>query len=332
MKKYNIAIVGATGLVGETFLKVLDEYDLPINNLYLYASSRSKGKKITFRNKEYTVIELNEENIIKDIDIALFSAGGETSKNFAPLFAKNNTVVIDNSSYFRMHEDVKLIVPEANKEIITKEDKIIANPNCSTIQVIPVLKVLDDHFNIKRIIYSSYQAVSGAGMKGINDYLNNMKEIDSTHFPYNIFNNVLPHIDSFLDNGYTKEEIKMINETNKILNKNIDITATCVRIPVLNSHSVSVNVEFENDFELEKVFEILKNSENIVLYDDVKNNIYPMPLIANGKDSVFVGRIRRDFSKKNSLNFFVVADNIRKGAASNAVQIAKYMIDKGILL
>lgn len=331
MKKYNVAVVGATGLVGQTFLKVLAEYDFPINKLYLYASKRSKGRKIVYRDKEYEVIELTVENIKDDIDIALFSAGGSTSGEFAREFNKKGAVVIDNSSYFRMDKDVPLIVPETNAHILTKNDKLISNPNCSTIQVIPVLDALNQKYKIKRIIYSTYQAVSGAGAKAINDYNNNLKGEKATYLAYDILNNVIPQIDDFLDNNYTKEEMKMVNETNKILNGNFNITATCVRVPVLNSHSISVNVEFENDFDLDEVISILEKKDGVVVLNNNKEKKYPMPIIANDTDNVYVGRIRRDFSNKNSLNFFVVADNIRKGAASNAIQIASYLIKEGLI-
>lgn len=327
MKKYNIAIVGATGLVGRTMMEVLKERDFPINQLYLYASSRSKGKKIEFLNNTYEIIELKEENIMEDIDIALFSAGGETSTKYAPLFAKKGAIVVDNSSAWRMNEEIPLIVPEANPEKVKDNKGIIANPNCSTIQVIPVLKLLDDNYKLKRVVYSTYQAVAGAGIKGLNDLENNLKGEDSTNFPYQIAFNLLPHIDKFMDNGYTKEEIKMIEETRKILNKpNLKVTATCVRVPVRYSHAVSVNVELEKEFELDKLIEELKNKEGVIVVNNNDKLEYPMPIDVEGKDEVFVGRIRRDYSLDNGLNLWIVADNIRKGAATNTVQIAELLI------
>ncbi|CAM3076126.1 aspartate-semialdehyde dehydrogenase [Streptobacillus ratti] len=324
----NIAIVGATGLVGRTILKVIEEKNIPFNKLYLYASSRSAGKKIEFKGTQYEIIELKEENIKDDIDFALFSAGGSTSLEFAPKFAEKGAKVIDNSSAWRMDDEVPLIVPEAN---ISDADKmlkgIIANPNCSTIQVIPVLKVLEDNFGIKRVIYSTYQSVSGAGIKGLDDLEKNLKGESSTNFPTQIAFNLIPHIDTFLENGYTKEEMKMVNETRKILNRpDLKVSATCVRVPVRYSHSVSINVELNSKFEIEKVKELLSSANGVVLVDDVKNNIYPTPLMTEGKDEVFVGRIRRDETVDNGLNLWVVADNIRKGAATNAVQILELLL------
>lgn len=332
MKKYNVAVVGATGLVGQTFLKVLKDRNFPIENLYLYASARSAGKKVEFNGKEYSIIELKDENIRDDIDIALFSAGGETSKIFAPKFAEKKAIVIDNSSAWRMDKNVPLIVPEANSDAAKSHSGIIANPNCSTIQVIPVLKVLDELFGLKRVIYSTYQAVAGSGQKGIDDLEANLRGEESTGYPHKIAFNLIPHIDAFLDNGYTKEEIKMVEETRKILNlPNLKVTATCVRVPVRMGHAVSVNVELENSFDLKDVVEAFNKKEGIIVKDDVKNNIYPMPLDSAGKDEVFVGRIRRDESIENGLNLWVVADNIRKGAATNAVQIAEKLIQDNII-
>lgn len=320
----NLAIVGVTGLVGQTFLKVLEERNLKFNKIYMYASKRSKGKIITFQGKDYEVIELNEENIKDDIDFALFSAGGSISLEYAPKFASKGAIVIDNSSAWRMDADVPLIVPEVNKEKISEIKKgIIANPNCSTIQAMPILKLIDDKYKIKRIVYSTYQAVSGAGIKGIED----LKNDTSNHFPYKIKNNVLAHIDVFLENGYTKEEMKMVNETRKILDNNdLKITSTCVRVPVENSHSISVNLELFNDFNIEDIKDMFKNAQGIILQDDLKNNIYPTPLTSNNFDEVFVGRIRRDESIENGLNLWIVADNIRKGAATNAIQILELML------
>ena len=327
MKKYKLAIVGATGLVGRSFLKVLEEKNLPIENYTLFASQRSAGTKINFLGKEYEVQELNENSFDSGFDYALFSAGGEISKKYAPIAASKGCIVVDNSSAFRMDKDVPLVVPEVNFEDVKNNHGIIANPNCSTIQAMLPLKALDDKYKIKRIIYSTYQAVSGAGKNALDD----LKNIDGKEplkkFPHPIFDNCLPHIDSFLDNGYTKEEMKMINETRKILhNPDLKITATTVRVPVSNSHCESINVEFEKDFEIQDLIDTLKNFPNIVVLDNPEKNEYPMPILANGHDEVFVGRIRRDDSVKSGVNLWVVADNIRKGAASNAVQILEKLI------
>lgn len=328
MKKYNIAIVGATGMVGRTFLKVLEERNFPIDNLYLLASSRSRGTKINFQNKTYIVEELTSESFSKKIDIALFSAGGNLSREMAPVAVSHGITVIDNSSAWRMDPAVPLVVPEVNPEAI-KDNLLIANPNCSTIQVVVPLKVLDDLYGIKRVIYSTYQAVSGSGVAGVEDLKNGIEGKEPSNYPYPIAFNCLPHIDEFTDNGYTKEELKMIDETRKILNKpDLPITSTCVRVPVENGHSVSVNLEFEKEFDLTELKEALKNKEGLILQDDIKNNIYPMPINASGFDEVFVGRIRRDYSVKNGINLWVVADNIRKGAATNTVQIAELLIKK----
>lgn len=327
MRKANVAIVGATGMVGRTFLKVLDERNFDIENLYLFSSKKSAGSTIEFRGKEYLVEELTEDSFKKDIDIALFSAGGSVSKKFAPIARENGVVVIDNSSAWRMDVDIPLVVPEVNPEDLRTHGGIISNPNCSTIQSVVPLKVLHDEFKIKRIIYSTYQAVSGSGIGGINDLQEGIKGAKNQKYPHQIAYNCLPHIDEFTENLYTKEELKMIDETKKILNdQSIRVTATTVRVPVKYGHSISINVEFENSFELEEVFELLKNSNGIVLTDDIRNNVYPMPLDVEGKDEVYVGRVRRDFSVENGLNMWVVADNIRKGAATNAVQIAELVI------
>ena len=325
----NIAIVGATGKVGQKFIEVLQERNITADNFYLYASSKSVGKKVKLFNNEYEIIELTKENVVsRKIDYALFSAGGSISKEYAPIFASIGAVVIDNSSAWRRDEDVPLVVPEVNPEDILKNKGIIANPNCSTIQAILPLKALDDKFKIKRIIYSTYQAVSGAGQKGYNDLQNGVKGVAPQKFVYPIFSNIIPHIDDFLDNGYTKEEEKMIFETRKILhNQNLKITATCARVPVFDCHSESINIEFEKPFEMEEVISQLKAFPNIVVCDDIKNNIYPMPLTATDKDEVFVGRIRRDYSVDNGLNLWVVADNIRKGAATNAIQILQKLLE-----
>jgi aspartate-semialdehyde dehydrogenase len=326
-KKYKVAIVGATGLVGRTVLKVLEEKNLPISEYKLFASKKSAGTTLQFMNKEYIVQELTENSFDEHFDFAIFSAGGDTSKKFSPIAVSKGCIVIDNSNAFRMDKNVPLVVPEVNPDKIFENQGIIANPNCSTIQAVVALKPLDDNFNIKRIVYSTYQAVSGAGQKGVDDFNNSLKGITPKKFPYPIFNNCLPHIDIFLDNGYTKEEEKMINETRKILNKpDLKITATAVRVPVINSHSESINIEFENSFEIEDIINILKNSPGIIVQDNVENNIYPLATNATGTNEVYVGRIRRDFSVKNGINIWVVADNIRKGAATNAVQILEKLI------
>ena len=332
MQKYNVAVVGATGLGGQTFLKVLKERNFPIDKLYLYASARSAGKKVEFDGKEYEIIELKDENIKDDIEIALFSAGGEASKVFAPKFSCKKAIVVDNSSAWRMDKNVPLVVPEANPEDVEKHLGIIANPNCSTIQVMPVLSVLDKLYGLKRVVYSTYQAVAGSGQKGIDDLNANLEGKPSTNYPHQIAFNVLPHIDVFLDNGYTKEEIKMVEETRKILGKpDLRVTATCVRVPVMMGHAVSVNVELEKAFELEDVIKAFEEKDGVIVMNNSKNNEYPMPIDAAGKDEVFVGRIRRDESIDNGLNLWVVADNIRKGAATNTIQIAEEMIKRGII-
>lgn len=322
----NVAIVGATGVVGEMFLKVLEEKKLNIDSYTLFASSRSAGKKVKFMQKEYIVEELTE-NSFKDkkFDYALFSAGASTSEKYAKIAAQSGCVVIDNSSFFRMDKTVPLIVPQVNMEDAYDNFNIIANPNCSTIQAVLPLKVLDDKYKIKRIIYSTYQAVSGAGKRGIDDLLNNT----TLKFPYKIVNNCLPQIDSFLENGYTKEEIKMIEETRKILKKpKLPITATCVRVPVLNCHCESINVELEYDFKIDDIKKYLNNSDGIIVMDDPQRQIYPLNTFANDTDEVYIGRIRRDYSIENGLNFWCVADNIRKGAASNAVEILEKLMKK----
>lgn len=326
-KSYKVAIVGATGVVGRTAIKILEEKNLPISEYVFFASKRSAGKIIEFKNKDYEVQELKEDSFDSGFDFAIFSAGGETSGKFASIAASKNCVVIDNSSTFRMNEDVPLVVPEVNPEEISNHHGIIANPNCSTIQAVVALKPLDDKYNIKRIVYSTYQAVSGAGKKGIDDLANGIKGLEPQKFPYPIYNNCLPHIDVFLDNSYTKEEEKMINETRKILKKpDLKITATAVRVPVFNSHSESINVEFEKEFNLYDLKKALANSPGIIVKDDIENNLYPLAINATGNDEVFVGRIRRDFSVNSGVNLWVVADNIRKGAATNAIQIMEYMM------
>ncbi|MBR3133405.1 MAG: aspartate-semialdehyde dehydrogenase [Clostridia bacterium] len=327
MKKYKLALVGATGLVGQTALTVLEEFNLPISEYKFFASARSAGKKITFMNKEYEVQELKEDSFDEGFDYAIFSAGGDTSKKFSPIAASKGCIVVDNSSAFRMDPEVPLIVPEVNMEDAFNNKGIIANPNCSTIQAVVPLKPLDDKYKIKRIVYSTYQAVSGAGHKGLADLENTSKGEKPLKFPHPIYNNCLPHIDVFLDNGYTKEEMKMVNETRKILNRpDLRITATTVRVPVQNSHSESINIEFENDFDLKEVRDILKNYPGIILQDDPETNTYPLATNASGHNEVYVGRIRRDESIPYGLNIWVVADNIRKGAATNAIQIVDELI------
>lgn len=328
MKKLSIAVVGATGMVGRTFLKVLEEEKLPVENYYLFASKRSAGTKLEFMGKEYIVEELCENSFDRGIDIALFSAGGSTSEKFAPIAAAKGCVVIDNSSAWRMDENVPLVVPEVNPLDIKKNNGIIANPNCSTIQAMVALKPLDDKYRIKRIVYSTYQAVSGAGLGGWNDLENGLKGEKPQKFPHPIANNCLPHIDVFLPNGYTKEEMKMVNETHKILGRDdIRITATTVRVPVFNSHSEAINVEFEKPFELAELVQVLKDAPGITVQDDPENSVYPMAISATGTNDTYVGRIRRDESVESGVNLWVVADNIRKGAAANAVQIAKKLIE-----
>ena len=323
MKKYKLAIVGATGVVGRTALDVLHEFNLPISEYVFFASKKSAGTKIIFNEQEYIVQELTDNSFDEGFDYAIFSAGGNTAKHFAPIASKNGCIVIDNSSAFRMNKDVPLVVPEVNPKDAFKHNGIIANPNCSTIQAVVPLKIMDDICPIKRIVYSTYQAVSGAGKEALDDLKNNT----SNKLQYPIQNNCLPHIDVFEENGYTKEEMKMINETRKILNKpDLKITATTVRVPVENSHSESINVEFENEFDLNKIIEALKNSNGIIIQDDIKNNIYPLATNATGHNEVFVGRIRRDESVPYGLNFWCVADNIRKGAATNAIQILELLI------
>lgn len=327
-KKPNIALVGATGVVGSTILKVLEEKDFPFENFYIMASHRTAGNKLTFKGKEYIVEELKEDSFDKPIDIAFFSAGGTISEKYAKIAASKGVVVIDNSSAFRMDETVPLVVPEVNPDDIKWNKGIIANPNCSTTQAMVPLKPLHDKYKIKRIVFSTYQAVSGTGVKGIEDLKEGLKGNDLLlAYPHPIAGNCLPHIDSFLENGYTKEEMKMINETKKILgDDSIRITATTVRVPVFDSHSESINLEFENPFELDDVKKLLASFPGIIVLDDPANNLYPLARDAAGKDEVFVGRIRRDFSVENGLNLWVVADNIRKGAATNAVQIAELLI------
>ena len=329
MKKINLAVVGATGMVGNKFLEVLAERKLPVENYYLFASAKSAGKVIDFMGKPHTVIELTEENVKKvDVDIALFSAGGSVSKTFAPIFAAQGAIVVDNSSQWRMDKDVPLVVPEVNPDDVDWNHGIIANPNCSTIQAMLALKPLDEKYTIKRVVYSTYQAVSGAGVQGYNDLKDGIEGVAPKKFPYPSFANVMPQIDVFLDNGYTKEEDKMIFETRKILHApDLKITATTARVPVFDCHSESVNVELEKDFTIDQIKDAFSHVPNLVVQDDPSSNLYPMPLYAKGKDEVFVGRIRKDESAPFALNFWVVSDNIRKGAATNAVQILQKILE-----
>lgn len=326
MKKYNVAVLGATGLVGRKILEILEEREFPINNLYLFASKRSENEIIIFDNEEHRVKVLTEESFDQEIDLAFFAAGGSISERFAPLAASKGIIAIDNSSVFRMDPQVPLVVPETNPQAMIGHKNIIANPNCSTIQCMPPLKPIMDKYGIKRIVYSTYQAVSGSGSMGLRDLDEGLVDF----YPHSIKGNVLPQIDVFLENGYTKEEMKMIDETKKILeNQDLKITATAVRVPVRFAHSVSINLELESEFNVEDIKDLMKTAKGVVLKDDIENGQYPIPEDAEGGDKVFVGRIRRDFSLENGLNLWVVADNIRKGAALNAVQIAELLIEKG---
>lgn len=328
-KTYKLAIVGSTGLVGRTALKVLEEKNLPNFEYKLFCSKKSAGSHINFLGKDYITEELTESSFDEGFDFAIFSAGGDVSKKFAPIAASKGCIVIDNSSAYRMDKNVPLVVPEVNASDIFLNNGIIANPNCSTIQAVVALKPLDNKYKIKRIIYSTYQAVSGAGLFGLEDLKTKASGDKLQKFSHPIYNNCLPHIDVFMEDGYTKEEHKMINETRKILGRdNIAITATTVRVPVENCHGESINIEFENDFELQDIYSILSNAPGITIKDDILNNVYPLASEANGTDNVYVGRIRRDFSQKNSLNLWVVADNIRKGAATNAIQILEKILEK----
>jgi aspartate-semialdehyde dehydrogenase len=324
-----IAVVGATGLVGTKMLQVLAERNFPVTELLLVASEKSVGKTVSWQNKQYTIIGMTDAIAAKPA-IALFSAGGDTSKEWAPKFAEVGTTVIDNSSAWRMDPDKKLIVPEVNGSILTKEDKIIANPNCSTIQMVLVLKPLHDKYKIKRVVVSTYQSVTGTGAKAVAQLMNERAGIDGEMaYKYKIDLNVLPQIDVFMHNGYTKEEMKMTNETKKILNDDtVQVTATCVRIPTMGGHSESVNIEFENEFDLNELKQIVANTPSVVLQDDTSTQTYPMPLTAYDKDDTFVGRIRRDETQAKTVNMWIVSDNLRKGAATNAIQIAEYLCKK----
>ncbi|MDX2302319.1 MAG: aspartate-semialdehyde dehydrogenase [Microscillaceae bacterium] len=327
-----VAVVGATGLVGSELLKVLTEREFPVSELLPVASTQSVGKEVDFKGKKVKVIDMKTA-IEKKPELALFSAGGSISLEFAPYFAEVGTTVVDNSSAWRMSPDHKLVVPEVNAHVLTQADKIIANPNCSTIQMVVVLNPLHLRYKIKRIVVSTYQSVTGTGKEAVDQLMNERQGIQGEMiYPHPIDLNVLPHIDVFLDNGYTKEEMKMVQETCKIMGDNsIRVTATTVRIPVMGGHSEAVNIEFENEYDLNEVREILENTPGVVVQDDVKNNIYPMPMNTRDKDEVFVGRIRRDESQAKTLNLWIVADNLRKGAATNAVQIAEYLLEKGML-
>ena len=326
-----ICIVGATGLVGKTIIKILEERKFPVNQLIPAASERSSGKTVFFRNNEIKILSIKEGLATKP-NLVLFSAGGKVSKEFAPAFAQHGKV-IDNSSEWRMDPEIKLIVPEINAEVINSNDRIIANPNCSTIQLVMVLAPLHKKYLINRVVLSTYQSVSGSGIPAINQMENERKNIGSNMFyPHPIDLNCLPHCGNFTDTGYTTEEVKLMDETRKILNyQALNITATAVRIPVLGGHSESVNIEFSRNFELKDIINLLNNSPGIEVTDDPKNNIYPMPVSSANRDEVFVGRIRRDQSRKNCLNLWIVSDNIRKGAATNTVQIAEYMLEQGLI-
>ncbi|ADF54913.1 MULTISPECIES: aspartate-semialdehyde dehydrogenase [Zunongwangia] len=327
-----VAVVGATGMVGQVMLKVLAERDFPITELLPVASEKSVGKKVTYKDKEYTIISLADAVAAKP-EIAIFSAGGGTSLEWAPKFAENGTTVVDNSSAWRMDPTKKLVIPEINASELTKEDKIIANPNCSTIQLLMALKPLHDKYTIKRAVVSTYQSITGTGVKAVQQLENEYEDKEGEMaYPYPIHRNALPHCDVFQDNGYTKEEMKLTNETKKILgDDSVSVTATAIRIPVVGGHSESVNLEFENDFEESEVRKILNDFPGVTVQDNPDTNTYPMPIYAEGKNDVFVGRIRRDYSQPNSLNLWVVADNLRKGAATNAVQIAEYLIENKLV-
>lgn len=327
-----IAIVGATGMVGEVMLQILEARDFPISELMLVASERSIGKKLLFKSKEHTVIGLQTAVDAKP-DIALFSAGGETSLEWAPKFAAAGITVIDNSSAWRMDPSKKLIVPEINASQLSKEDKIIANPNCSTIQMVLVLNPLHKKYGVKRVVVSTYQSITGTGVKAVLQLENEMKgEKGEMAYPYPIHQNAIPQCDVFEENGYTKEEMKLVRETKKILNDDtVLVTATAIRIPVVGGHSESVNIEFENDFEVNDIRRLMHETTGITVQDNIDTNTYPMPIYAKGKDDVFVGRIRRDESQNNTLNMWIVSDNLRKGAATNAVQIAEYLVKNGLV-
>ncbi len=327
-----VAVVGATGLVGTKMLQVLAERNFPVSELIPVASARSVGKEVMYKGTAYKVVSM-EDAIAAKPALALFSAGGNTSLEWAPKFAEAGITVVDNSSAWRMNPANKLVVPEVNADVLTIADKIIANPNCSTIQMVVALQPLHQKYGIKRVVVSTYQSVTGTGVKAVNQLMNERNgEAGKMAYKYQIDLNAIPQIDVFMDNGYTKEEMKMVNETRKIMgDDSIRLTSTTVRIPVMGGHSESVNVEFENDYVLEEVKQLLAASPGIVVQDDIANHIYPMPLWAHEKDEVFVGRLRRDESQPNTLNMWIVSDNLRKGAATNAVQIAEYLVEKGLL-
>ncbi|WPP52301.1 aspartate-semialdehyde dehydrogenase [Catalinimonas niigatensis] len=327
-----LAVVGATGLVGGEILKVLAERNFPLDELLLVASSRSAGKEMTFKGKTYKVIGM-EEAIAAKPDIAIFSAGGSTSLEYAPKFAAVGTIVVDNSSAWRMNPDNKLVVPEINAHVLEDDDKVIANPNCSTIQMVLALAPLHKKYKVKRVVVSTYQSVTGTGKAAVDQMMNEREGKEGPKvYPHRIDMNVLPHIDVFFDNGYTKEEMKMVNETKKIFgDDSIRVTATAVRIPTMGGHSEAVNVEFENEFDLQEVRQLLSETPGVIVQDDVKNNVYPMPINSHNKDEVFVGRLRRDETQSKTLNMWIVADNLRKGAATNAVQIAEYLVERKLV-
>jgi aspartate-semialdehyde dehydrogenase len=327
-----VAVVGATGLVGTKMLQVLAERNFPVTEIIPVASEKSIGKQVEFKGKKYTIVGYADAIAAKP-NVAIFSAGGSTSLELAPLFAAAGITVIDNSSAWRMDPTKKLVVPEVNADVLSATDKIIANPNCSTIQLVVVLKPLHDKYKIKRVVVSTYQSVTGTGVKAVDQLMNERKGVKGEMaYKYPIDLNAIPQIDVFLDNGYTKEEMKMTNETVKIIgDANIKLTATTVRIPVMGGHSESVNIEFENDFNIDEVRALLSKAPGVIVQDDIANSIYPMPLTAHEKDDTFVGRIRRDETQANTLNCWIVSDNLRKGAATNAVQIAEYLMGKGLL-
>lgn len=327
----NIAIVGATGLVGQVILEILEKFEFDLDNIYAIASKKSIGKSIKFRDQEITIISI-ENSVEKEIDVAIFSAGKELSLKWAPIFAAKGIYVIDNSSAWRMDETKKLIVPEINGNILEKNDKIIPNPNCSTIQMVMAIHSIHAKYNILRIIVSTYQSISGTGRKAIAQLEGEQNSVETEKvYPYQIYKNAIPHCDEFEKNGYTKEEMKLVNETNKILDSNISITATAVRLPISGGHSESINLTLENQFKIDEIKSMIKNSEGVILEDNPSENLYPMPLSSQGKDDVYVGRVRRDNSCENSLNMWVVSDNLRKGAATNTIQIMKLLINKGFI-
>ena len=327
-----LAVVGATGMVGEVMLRVLSERNFPLTELIPVASERSVGKKVNYKGKDYKVVKISTA-ISMSPDIALFSAGGETSLNWAPKFAKAGAIVIDNSSAWRMDPDKKLIIPEINAKTLTKEDRIIANPNCSTIQMLMALAPLKKTYGINRIIVSTYQSITGTGVKAVKQLENEYNDVKGDMaYPYPIHRNALPHCDVFMDNGYTKEEMKLVNETHKILgDDSIGVTATAIRIPVVGGHSESINIQLKSEFQLEDIRKVLNESPGIVLQDNTDTNTYTMPIYAKGRDEVFVGRIRKDFSQENTINLWVVSDNLRKGAATNTIQIAEYLVNNDLI-